>query len=382
MSAAQFKNPAVGADRRRRLLVVDLEPAESSTSEDPQANQIFESRNNAAFPMLSRDRLIRRIMSPRLWKHVTVAIVLTLSPIVFAVLTWPALTSRVSMESTAVASRIDALRGLSGLELFAAAQFCLLIGWVRSASAVDFRGGYRWWRSAAIGLFIASIVVLTGTGTFISDVVASLLEPMLGRIDAARPALTIVPSGLGMALVLRRLIPDMGRCRMTQSLLVISTGLVIVRAVAVTRMQSETAVLQVSALDLLISGLVLSALQLHARFVIHVNPNPPGIVQRKFRVTDLAVETAPTAIRRNDERQDINCDPILNPSNTATDLVPVEIADVKISNVATEETYERHIDVQQPDLTGIAESPSDTTIDDKFQPKSKSGKKQKYRKAG
>ena len=61
----------------------------------------------------------------------------------------------------------------------------------------------------------------------------------------------------------------------------ISALLLVVRAFAGARQSSAAAVFHLSTLELLISALVLSAFQLHARFVIHVNPNPPLTVQRK-----------------------------------------------------------------------------------------------------
>jgi len=263
------------ADRRRRRLVVDMEPDLSLTDKDSQVTENNDLRTNAAFPMLSRDQLIRRIVSPRLWKHLTVAIVLTFLPVIFAVVTWSSSMLPVSTETATMTSRLDALRGLSGLKLFAAAQFCLVIGWVRSASAVDFRGRYRWWRWMAIILFAASFILLTGSAEFFVNLAAKALQPLFGRIDAARPALMIVPAGAGMALILRRLIPDMGRCRLAQSLVVISTVLLIVRAVTGVRLNSPMEVFHLRTFELLISGLLLSAFQLHARYVIHVNPNPP-----------------------------------------------------------------------------------------------------------
>jgi len=326
----------------------------------------------APFPMLSRDRLIRRVISPRLWKHVAVAVVLTLTPIVYAFVTWPSSGSSNIPDHALLASRLDALRGLSGLKLFAAAEFCLVIAWVRSASAVDFRGRYRWWRWMAVGLFAASLTLLTGVIPWITDLAAQGLEPLFGRIDAARPALILVPSGACLAFVLRRLIPDMGRCRAAQSLLVISTLLLVVRAFAGARQHSAIVMFQLSTLELLISGLMLSAFQLHARFVIHVNPNPPLAVQRKSTADRV----------KNANHGTIGA--------TAAEIVSIQPATVVIaepSDAPSINAVSIPIEVQhRVDHDSVTRTATEitaiSTSQVQLQGKGKNGKKQKYRNAG
>ena len=272
--------------------MVDLEPEVAATDAESPVNRREDAGSSSAFPMLSRDRLIRRIISPRLWKHVVVAIMLTVTPLIFAIVTWSSHQSLELSASATFKSQLDVLRGLSGLELFAAAQFCLVIGWVRSASAVDFHGRYRLWRWMAIGLFAASFMLLTGSTEFFVTVAARALQQVFGRIEAARPALMFVPVGAGLALVLRRLIPDMGRCRLAQALIVCATVLLIVRGFAGARMHAPANVLHLSTFELLISGLLLSAFQLHARYVIHLNPNPPLTAERKLPATFTPSELA------------------------------------------------------------------------------------------
>ena len=296
MPAVHFSGSASTADRRRRRLVTEIDPEFDLPDTPDGANQRVCDADISPFPMLSRDRLIRRVISPRQWKHIAVAAVLILAPILYTVFTWPSSSGQSTIpDQELVAGRLEAVRGLSGLMLFAAAQFCLVIAWVRSASAVDFRGRYRWWRWMAVGLFAASFVLLTGTSQWITDLIAQGLEPIFGRIDAARPALILVPAGACLALVLQQLIPDMGRCRPAQSLLVISALLLVVRAFAAARHSSIAAAVHLSTLELLISALVLSAFQLHARFVVHVNPNPPLTVQRK----SVAVDVKPIKVSEN-----------------------------------------------------------------------------------
>ncbi len=367
MSAVHFSGSPSATDRRRRLLVTETDPQFDVPDTTDVATQYDNIHSSAAFPMLSGDRLIRRVISPRLWKHVTAAVVLTLTPIIYAVAAWRSSGPSPISDQVLMTSRLDALRGISGLNLFAAAQFCLVIAWVRSASVVDFRGRYRWWRWMAVGLFAASLMLLTGTSRWIADLMALGLEPIFGRIDAARPALILVPAGACLALVLSRVIPDMGRCRLAQSLLVISAVLLVVRAFAGAGQSSAVAVFYLSTFDLLISALVLSAFQLHARFVIHVNPNPPVAVQPKpVAVHVLAENQEPAAV------QDVD----LQPATAVSTGSPVAPSPGETTLPAAEPP---RIDHDATTTMAIATAPPIAT---QPQGNGKNSKKQKYRKAG
>jgi hypothetical protein len=184
------------------------------------------------------------------------------------------------------------LRGLAGLELFLAAQLCLLICWVRSASAVDFRGGYRTWRWMSILLLFTSLLLVTGTWLTLTDLIAGWLTPVIGLIDAARPTLLLVPFGGTTAFVLRSLIPDMGRCRPAQLLAIAAVVVAVWRTVSGLRGNLTPAEEELATLELLTSGLVLSASDLYCRYVIHVNPNPPVVVSMKADSTSEAASTS------------------------------------------------------------------------------------------
>ncbi len=370
MAAVQFSGAASATDRRRRRLVTEIDPEFNLPDTGNDAAQTDSAGEIAPFPMLSRDRLIRRVISPRLWKHVTVAVILTLTPIMYAVFIWSSSAESPIPDQRLMASRLDALRGLSGLKLFAAAQFCLVIAWVRSASAVDFRGRYRWWRWMAAGLFAASLMMLTGVTPWITELIAMGLEPISGRIDAARPALLLVPAGACLALVLQRLIPDMGRCRSAQALLVISTLLLVVRAFAGARASSAATVFQLSTLELLISALVLAAFQLHARFVIHVNPNPP-----------LAVPRKPVAVFV-DETENCAAETV---AAQIVDLQPKVVLTTGLSDALSTEATVQPV-AEQPRIEQDAIAPTVTEAAfpgaTQLHGNGRNGKKQKHRKAG
>ncbi|MCX7386261.1 MAG: hypothetical protein NTX48_06295 [Planctomycetales bacterium] len=370
MSAVHFSGSASAIDRRRRRLVTEIDH-EFDLSGTTGATTLHNCGGEIApFPMLSRDRLIRRVISPRLWKHVTVAIVLILIPMIYGFVTLRSLDDTPIADQVLWASRLNASRGLSGLALFAAAQFCLVIAWVRSASAVDFRGAYRWWRWMAVGLFTASMMKLTGTTLWMADLIALGLEPIFGRIDAARTALMLVPTGGCLAVVLHRLIPDMGRCRSAQAMLVIAVFLLAVRACAGVRLSSTSAVFHLSTLELLISALVLSAFQLHARFVIHVNPNPPLTMPRDSSaamasaVGNHAAESAVTL-------------PVSRPSEGV--LVTPSIAAPTLGETAPHVPERPSMEHEALTTSATALATPDTKPG---QGNSKHGTKQKHRKAG
>ena len=285
MTKLQFAGVGGQLDRRRRLLASDRQ---TDTDDAAAVDRDFLSVSgaSAAFPMLSRDRMIRRLISPRLWKHVVVACGLIALPLALAAVRLSSDTSAVVEARKAVdfADTVKILRGLAGLELFLSAQGCLLICWVRSASAVDFRGGFRAWRWMAVLLLGASVLMLTGVSSAVTNGIAALLQPLLGTLDAARPALLLVPAGACLAFVLRYLIPDMGRCRSAQVLLVCGMALTIGQVLVGMRSTSSGAAYGLAISELLIAGLMLSAVQLHCRFVFHVNPNPPVAAMRVKRV--------------------------------------------------------------------------------------------------
>lgn len=255
--------------------------SDADETEDFARDSVSRSGANAAFPLLSRDRMIRRLISPRLWKHVLVTCGLIGFPLALAAFEmFGEARSAPGETDIGDAGSAAQLRGIAGLGLFLSAQLCLLICWVRSASAVDFRGGFRAWRWLAVLLLGASVLMLTGASSAVMDGFAAILQPLLGTLNAARPALLFVPAGACLAFVLYYLIPDMGRCRPAQSLLVCGVALAIGRVLFGMRPGSGDEVYGLAISELLIAGLVLSAIQLHCRFVIHVNPNPPVAVMR------------------------------------------------------------------------------------------------------
>lgn len=292
MTDLRFAGTTGQPHRRRRLLATDLESDRELSAGSVDDSEHHE-RGVLVFSLLTRDKLIRRVFSPRVWKHVLVATALIGVPLVLLVLwatdrlTWIDSAARNGARSPAV------LKRLAALSLFVGAQLALLIGWVRSASTVDFRGRFRSWYWLSGLLFIASAVSLTDSLELCSQLMAAVVEPMIGDISAARPALLLVPAAAVFAAVLWMLVPDMSRCRAAQVMLAGGVAVMVMRVLSASAIGDSDAAVVLPIGELLAANLLLAALQLHARFVIHVNPNPPAVSRPSRRSTISLVTNEP-----------------------------------------------------------------------------------------
>ena len=260
-------------DRRRRRLTLDSASADPSL---PAVNSLQYFPGEQAldpFEPLTRDQLIRRLLSERLWKHWLIVGVLLFVPLILLAL---AFAGFFVGASTGPAGR-SLMGAASGLELFASGQLCILIASVRAASHIDFNGHYRCWRWLSVWFLGAAFFVLSDSADLTSWGLAELISLWLGPLQAARPALLIVPGAAFLAWILKAVLPDMGRCRPARLLLIAG---VLVSAICVV-LQIRLGVSaggMLSAAGMLATGLLLSAMLLQSRSVIHVNPNPPMAV--------------------------------------------------------------------------------------------------------
>lgn len=343
MSDVRFAG--TGPDRRRRMLATEIHDADDSLHSLPTGFSMGE-HSATAFPLLSRDQVMRKIISPRLWKHNVVACLLIAFPFILAGFQFP------GQDRDALSRMAAAARGLCGLELFIASQLCLLICWVRSASAVDFAGVFRAWRWMSLILLTSSLLMLTGITGPVTMLIVDWLKPLIGDIHAARPALVFVPLCATSAYVLRHVIPDMGRCRIAQSSLVIAVVLMLGRIVIGIR-GPVLPVTSLELLELLTCGLILSSIHQHCRYVVYVNPNPPAAEKIARRVAVKA--------------QDV--------SSIHSEPATTQIAAIALTSV---EEQSAESDVAS-DV--VAESPNDTSTR-KTATKSAKSSKTKQRRAG
>ena len=276
-------------DRRRRMMALEPEqPVDDIESPEEPAILPFQG-SDSAFEGLSRDRLMRRIITPRLWKLVLLGIVLSAGPLLLVA--FSAVSSLQSVIDPWLRTSLPV--ALAGVELLIAAQLCWLIACVRSASTVDYRGGYRSWKRLSMFIGGVSLLVLSNSAGQGADQLASLLTRFTGPLNAARPALVIVPALACLVWILRTVIPDMGRCRPAQALLSLGTVIGIVYLVLSIRRNPDQPPLS-AGLPLMAAGIVLTAMLLHTRFVIYINPNPPEKRRRKVQQTAAMKKREPT----------------------------------------------------------------------------------------
>jgi hypothetical protein len=257
-------------DRRRRRLTLESAGADEGTA-IPAGVFCFPGEQELdPFESLTKDRLIRRLLSDRLWKHWVIVGVLVLIPLLLLMLSL----SGVFADVAGGPAGRSVVGAAAGLQLFACGQLCILIAAVRAASHVDFHGRYRCWRWLSVWFFVAAFFVLSDTADLTSGGLAELFSRLIGPLQAARPALIVVPCAGVLAWVLKAVLPDMGRCRPAQVLLL--SGVLLSAMCVVLQIRLGTAADGVTAgAGLLSTGLLLSAMLLQSRSVIHVNPNPP-----------------------------------------------------------------------------------------------------------
>jgi len=256
--------------RRRRRLTLESAVADEETAVATGLFYFSGEQELDPFESLTKDRLIRRLLSDRLWKHWLIVGVLVVIPVIVMVLAGRGAFAGVA---SGPAGR-SVVWATAGLQLFAAGQLCLLIATVRAASHVDFHGRYRCWRWVSVCFFVAAFFVLSDTTDVASGGLAELFARLIGPLQAARPALIVVPCAGILAWVLKAVLPEMGRCRSAQVLLL--AGVLLSALCVVLQIRLGVAAGGVlSGAALLSTGLLLSAMLLQARSVIHVNPHPP-----------------------------------------------------------------------------------------------------------
>lgn len=217
-------------------------------------------------------KLLRRAISPRLWKHV---LLLCLILFGLSAMLWRQHLS--SFDAAANSARAFPTANLVvGLLLLLAGQLATVVGWLRSMSEVDFQGRYRWWKWLATGYVCFAAVVLTQTTGVLPELMATALEPLTGRIQAARHAIVIVPVLTFAAVVLSRVLPDMSRCLWSQGLLVLALLTSVVRfMLSLSSVATPIHPGLLSSLEVAAAFSAFAAMLLHCRFVGYVCNDPP-----------------------------------------------------------------------------------------------------------
>jgi len=252
----QFAGAADLAQRRRRRL------AQTELAADEPLHMVLPSAGVESLPR-QEVRLLRKIVSPRLWKHLSLLAGL---PLLWVVL-----------YGTAGAPRSSVMNGFSGILLLLAAQLATIVGWLRARSATDFQGHYRAWKWLAIGLATGAALILTDSARILPDVAAYLLRPLTGPLESARKAVVLVPVLAWCGFVLVRVLPDMNRSFWSQSLLIVALLVGVVRFMLVhTPAVSAISTPTLSALVLASTYAAFASMLLHCRHVAYICNDPPG----------------------------------------------------------------------------------------------------------
>lgn len=266
---AGAQNPG---DRRRRWLSQDEDTSLDVALDFPAT--ITESED-AVDPPVS-DSLLQRAISPRIWK---IAFCIVASTLISTALIWSQQDAFRTFSASDSEPTIpsDIIARYSGLLLLAAAAYAVLIGWIRSESEVDFKGRYRCWRWMAVFLMAVGSVQTLSLAPLIPEVLHRLLAPMTGPIQAARPAILLAVSLSASALLLYRVVPDMGKCVWSQATLISSVLILIVRFMLQHGAHSNVDTATLDALFLLSANAAFASMLMHCRFVAYVDNSPPVV---------------------------------------------------------------------------------------------------------
>lgn len=260
-------------ERRRRRLSGD---AEVVGIEAPQSGMEVANEESLATPM--QETVLRRVISPRLWKSVLAILGIFASSMA---LLWAAPDDSTFSLSDVRENLTDRF---AGLLLIVAGQYAVLIGWIRSLSEVDFKGRYRGWKWMGLTSCVSGVVLVLGVGGLLPELISALLEPLAGKIQAARPAIQLVCAATVSLIVLARVLPDMGRCLSSQVLLIGAILVTVVNVMLHHGAHSNVSIATFKALTLLAANGLFGSMLLHCRFVAFVNNDPPSVADADPKV--------------------------------------------------------------------------------------------------
>jgi hypothetical protein len=345
------------SDRRRRLIVVDEESSASTLFAEfgIRPDEVAE----VSAPLAEAgDRLIQRIISRRLWKHWAVITVLTAIGLAVVSLSYSASQSQSNQPGSVIERTI---KTIAGLELLVAGQLAILVGWIRARSKVDYRGRYRSWKWFGGLLLTSAFVTLCGLEPLLPGLLADLIQPMVGDVSAAKPALIVVPVTAIGFMLLTRIVPDTGRNRVSQLLILAASIPAVLYLLCFDRTLTFSRWLPRPEQVLVVaSHFVFAGTLLHARFVAWVCNDPP-LIQNPAAVP---------APQLDDASEDAESPAQLMP----TDLETTETTEAEVPSIQP---------VEPPDVAEVCQL-TDTVKPKRSAAKTARGnrRKKKYRKAG
>ena len=260
--------------RRRRRIVQDADELLA------EFEQLAPDRRPAREPVAttapadqSDHRILTKLISGRIWKLNGLLLVVVLAA---CGAVWAEFRHHHVLKIAGEAGTPRISSGLAGIFVLLTGQLALLIGWIRSESAVDFNGRYRWWKWLAAILVTVGVVWIANIQHTLPLLAQAIAEPVLGSISAARRTLVVVPVASIGILVLSRVIPDMGRNRFAQILF--TTGLLIAAVRLLLAYGPTVEPLPAPLPDTVLltaAAMLICSLVLHTRFVLYICNDPP-----------------------------------------------------------------------------------------------------------
>jgi|GEM_PF-4873051 len=258
--------------RRRRLLhshgteelLAEFE-ALSPTSTPAMASQV-----TVAVP----DRqMLTRLISSQIWKHSVLILCIALLAVAAI---WGEVYQPDALRNLADSRQPRVSKGLAGAFLIIAGQLALLISWIRSGSSVDYSGRYRCWKWLAACLIPIGVLWVTNSQNSLPQLARLLIEPVIGGVGAARHTLVVVPLAALSVWVLSRVVPDMGRSRLTQAMFCLGVLAALGRLLlSYGNSVGEVTDAVLDGVLLAATGLLVCSFMLHARFVLYISKDPP-----------------------------------------------------------------------------------------------------------
>jgi len=281
--AASFAGSRCLDERRRRRIAGNWDDEEvvpdGVCGELPPA-AVIEAVERHAVP---RQHLpLRRLISPRLWKHLLVAAVTLIIGVMGFWAGWEA--ERIGEILGPEAARLVAFGENRMLDFYgavlvaASSQLALLIWWVRSKSQTDFSGRYHVWRWTASLGFVISAGLLLDLQNVWSRTLIRLLE--IDFVHCATLCWLAPVVGCGSVL-LRDLLIDMRNCRAGSWLLRVA---IVSWVAALTVLFTGEFFVSVELRPVVVLAgatfgyyCLFVALLLHARYVIFISAEPPKV---------------------------------------------------------------------------------------------------------
>ena len=275
-------------ERRRRRLAQEADglPVDGdarSASRDASAG--IDDENTDELSRRRGDAPADSLISPRLWKHVSLCVFLAC--VWGVILYFGERTDRLA----------SGMRHIVGLEagklakffstvmLLAAGQLSFISLWYRSRSRKDFKGSYKVWLWSALGWLTLCACRATGVHWNLADAV---IQGHHLEIWSIQTMVWMVPAAVIVSALYRLLLREMRDCAASRWLMRLSVVAAIASAVSVIVepfvADAQLALLVRVGTTTLWHLLLAQAMLLHARYVIHFNNEPPSSPLRSWKL--------------------------------------------------------------------------------------------------